>query len=312
MQFSGDPFDTSMKFLLRILVSLYDRTVCVLGMLVFAAVFLSWSLLALVLRFILPEKIGTALGRAYIMAGFRFCLACLSLSGRFHFDLSELDALRKEKSLIIAGNHPSLWDVVLIISRLPDVACVMKAELVNNLFLGGGARLARYIRNESPRQMITQAVQDLQRGSHLLLFPEGTRTVQAPINPLKGSIAVISSRAGASVQTVFIETESGFLTKEWALMQWPVLPMSYRVRVGRRFAPSRGSAAFIAELEQYFVEELSAAHALTHASSQASSLSSPGAPSTDSEKVPATMLAKAQARAQGNSQDNVQNSALAE
>lgn len=258
-----------MKTLLRFLLALYDYLICCVGVLVFAGVFLSWSLLALVLRPLLPLKLGRALGRAYIMAGFRFCLGCLAWSGRFHFDLSELDTLRDDKSLIIACNHPSLWDVVLIVSRLPDVACIMKADLVSNIFLGGGARLARYIRNESPRQMITQASKDLQGGSHLLLFPEGTRTVQRPINPLKGSIGIIASRAKAPVQTVFIETNSAFLGKSWPLLRKPVLPMSYRVRLGHRFAPPENSAAFVAELEQYFMHELGAPQASSNASTAA-------------------------------------------
>ncbi len=245
-----------MKAFLRFLLALYDYLVCFVGVLVFAGVFLSWSLLALVLRPLLPIRIGRVLGRAYIMAGFRTCLGCLALSGRFHFDLSELDALRDEKSLIIASNHPSLWDVVLIVSRLPDVACIMKAELVSNIFLGGGARLARYIRNESPRQMITESVKDLQDGSHLLLFPEGTRTVQQPINQLKRSIGLIACRARVPVQMVFIETESRFLGKDWPLSRKPMLPIRYRVRLGRRFIPPEDSTKFMAEFEQHFIHEL--------------------------------------------------------
>ncbi len=34
-----------------------------------------------------------------------------------------------ERGLIIAPNHPSLIDVVLVASRLPRVTCIMKAEI---------------------------------------------------------------------------------------------------------------------------------------------------------------------------------------
>jgi 1-acyl-sn-glycerol-3-phosphate acyltransferase len=245
-----------MKFCLSILLTAYEYLVFCFGLVWVGLLFLLWSLLAVVLYPLLPARVGRALGRLAIMTVFRLTLATLTLSGRFHFDLRELDALRKDKSLIIASNHPSLWDVVLIASRLPDVACIMKAEILGNIFLGGGARLARYISNAPPRKMVVQAVQDLQRGSHLLLFPEGTRTVRRPIGPLKASIGVIAHRAKAPVQTVLIETDSPFLSKEWPLFKKPRLPMHYRVRLGQRFQPPENSAALMEELSQYFSSQL--------------------------------------------------------
>lgn len=245
-----------MKFCLNILLTAYDYLVCCVGLVWVGLLLLLWSLLAVVLYPLLPARLGRALGRLAIMTVFRLTLAALTLSGRFHFNLRELDALRKDKSLIIASNHPSLWDVVLIASRLPDVACIMKAEILGNIFLGGGARLARYISNASTRKMVMLAVQDLQRGSHLLLFPEGTRTVRRPVGPLRASIGVIATRAIAPVQAVLIETDSLFLSKEWPLFKKPQLPMHYRVRVGKRFPPPENSAALMAELSQYFASQL--------------------------------------------------------
>jgi 1-acyl-sn-glycerol-3-phosphate acyltransferase len=246
-----------MKFCLRVLLAVYEYTVFYFCLLEFGVLCLLWSVIAVVLQPLLPQSLGRKLGRFGIMAGFRIFLGSLSLSGRFHFDLSALDSLREEKSLIIAPNHPSLWDAVLIVSRLPDVGCIMKAEIINNIFLGAGARLARYIRNESLRQMILLAVKNLQEGSHILLFPEGTRTVQAPINPLTASIGVIACRAKAPVQTVIIETDSLFLTKGWPVYKKPILPLTYRVRLGTRFEPHEDGDALVAKLEKYFTEELS-------------------------------------------------------
>ncbi|NMM25738.1 MAG: 1-acyl-sn-glycerol-3-phosphate acyltransferase [Glaciimonas sp.] len=247
-----------MKFCLRILLTAYDYLVCWVGLIWVGLLLLLWSLVALILHPLLPAGLGRALGRLAIMTVFRLTLATLTLSGRFHFDLRELDVLRKDKSVIIASNHPSLWDVVLIASRLPDLACIMKAEILGNIFLGGGARLARYISNASPRKMVMLAVQELQRGSHLLLFPEGTRTVRRPIGPLTAGIGVIAYRAQAPVQTILIETDSPFLSKEWPLFKKPRLPMHYRVRVGKRFPAPENSAALMAELTRYFATQLAA------------------------------------------------------
>lgn len=247
-----------MKSCSRILLTIYECTVFYVGLLWFGLICLTWSVFAVVLHPLLPRSLGRRVGRQGISSGFHLFLATLMLADRFRFrfDLSELDTLRDEHALIIAPNHPSLWDVVLIVSHLPNVACIMKAQIVNNIFLGAGARLARYIRNDSLRQMIQLAVKDLQEGSHLLLFPEGTRTVRHPINPLTGSIGVIACRAKVPVQTVIIETDSPFLTKGWPVYKMPRLPMTYRIRLGRRFDAPENSAAFMSELEQYFASEL--------------------------------------------------------
>jgi len=241
---------------LRWLLNGYDYLVLYLGLVWLGVVCLAWTPLALLAYPLLPKRWGQALGRYVIMRGFRLYLASLSLSGRCSFDLKALDALRGEPSLIIAPNHPCLLDAVMVISRLPNVACVLKSDLMNNLFLGAGARLARYIRNEPVRRMVQQAMQDFDSGSHLLLFPEGTRTITNPVNPLKGSIALIAHHAQVPVQTVLIETDSAYLSKGWSLFRKPPMPIHYRVRLGRRFDPPQNTQRFMVELEQYFAQEL--------------------------------------------------------
>ena len=234
----------------------YDYLVLYLGLIWLGIVCLTWTPIALLVYPILPMRWGRALGRYVIMAGFRLYLGSLSFSRRCSFDLSALDALRNEPSLIIAPNHPGMLDAVMVISRLPNVACVLKANLMNNLFLGAGARLARYIRNDPVRRMVHIAAQDVAEGSHLLLFPEGTRTVVDPVNPLKGSVALIAHHAGVPIQTVLIETDSKYLSKGWSLFRKPPMPIHYRVRLGRRFDPPKHTHDFMAELEHYFAHEL--------------------------------------------------------
>jgi 1-acyl-sn-glycerol-3-phosphate acyltransferase len=248
--------NSAVKSGLGLLLGIYDYLVLYLGLIWLGLLSLGWTLIATILYPLLPRRLATRLGRYVIMAGFRVYLASLSLSRRCSFDLSALDVLRTETPLIIAPNHPCLLDAVMVISRLPNVACVMKAELMNNIFLGAGARLARYIRNEPIRQMVLQASEDLKCGSHLLLFPEGTRTTHYPVNPFKGSIALIAHQARMPVQTVWIETSSPYLSKGWPLFRKPSMPISYRVRLGKRFAPPVNTHKFMAELEQYFIQEL--------------------------------------------------------
>lgn len=241
----------------RLLLAAYDHLLLYLGLAWLGLLCLAWTVIAVVLYYLLPRRLGTRIGRYVIMAGFRVYIGSLQLSRRCSFDLAALDALRSDTPLIIAPNHPGLLDAVMIISRLPNVACIMKTELMSNVFLGAGARLAGYIRNESVRQMVLRAHADFNTGSHLLLFPEGTRTTRSPVNAFKGSVALIALQAQVPVQTVLIETNSLYLSKGWPLFRKPAMPLSYRVRLGRRFDPPQNTHRFMTELEQYFAHELS-------------------------------------------------------
>jgi 1-acyl-sn-glycerol-3-phosphate acyltransferase len=234
----------------------YGCVVVYSGLLVFGLMCLIWSGVAALLGHLLPAERGRVVGRWITSYGFRCYLWLLALTGAFRFDLRALDALREAGPLIIAPNHPSLLDAVMVLSRLPDVACVMKADLIDNPIYGASARLAGYIRNDEFIGGVTQAVEDLRAGSQLLLFPEGTRTTRAPINRLKGGAALVSKRSGVPIQTVLIETASPFLSKGWLFHCIPSMPVCYRVRLGRRFMPRDNLREMIAELEAYLVSEL--------------------------------------------------------
>src|SRR5438094_1453308 len=227
------------------------------GLLVFGLMCLIWSAVAALLGYVLPEECGKVVGRWITSWGFRCYLWLSTLTGAIRFDLGALDALRGAGPLIIAPNPPSLLDAVMVLSRLPDVACVMKAKLIDNPIFGASARLSGYIRNDDFIGAATQAVENLRSGSQLLLFPEGTRTTRAPINRLKGGAALVSKRSGVPIQTVLIETTSPFLSKGWPLHRIPPLPVRYRLRLGRRFMPRDNLRATMGDMEAYLESELS-------------------------------------------------------
>ena len=229
------------------------------GYLAFGLVCLLVSASAIAMRVLMPRATNRRLGRRLVAYSFRMYLRLLSFMGACRFELSELDALQGGPPVIVAPNHPCLLDALMILSRLPDAGCIMKAELVNNVLFGVGARLVGYIRNTPLRTMVQLAVADLRQGSHLLLFPEGTRTNRFPVGAMQGTAGLIAKHAGVPVQTVFIETNSGFLGKGWSVLWTPKMPIIYRIRLGKRFDPPLHTAHFASELEQYFLSEL--AHA---------------------------------------------------
>jgi 1-acyl-sn-glycerol-3-phosphate acyltransferase len=240
-------------------ILLYEYFVLYGGLLCFAILFLLWSLSASVLRHLLPRRSGEIIGQYAIMLIFRTGLLVVRASGLVKCDLAALRALRDQRSLIIATNHPSLIDVVLIASQLPRIVCVLKAELLDNPLLGGGARMAGYICNGSTGILIRESASATARGGQLLIFPEGTRTVTPPINEFKGGFGLVAKKSGVPVQTVFIEASSPFLGKGWSLWDKPEFPLIYRVRLGQRFEADGETKVFVRELEHYYREQLAQA-----------------------------------------------------
>lgn len=245
-----------MKKIYKKLIAPYEYLVLYGGLLLFALMCLAWSIPASLLRHLVPEKTGERISQYAIMLVFRTYLAAIRMSGLVKCDLSALDTLRDENNIIIATNHPSLIDVVLIASRLPHVVCILKAQLLDNPLLGGGARMAGYIRNDSVGKLVRRSVAAVREGKQLLIFPEGTRTISFPVNEFKDGFGLIARKAGVPIQTVFIETDSPFLGKRWPLLKRPEFPLVYRVRLGRRFDVSGDVKTFVTDLEQYYREQL--------------------------------------------------------
>ncbi len=239
----------------RALRALFDTARLYLGLGALGVICLTWTPFAALLAPVLPAARGRPLGRLAITLGFRLYLNILRGMRACSFDIGALDTLRAQGPLILAPNHPCLLDAVMVISRLPNVACIMKGALLRNIFLGAGSRLAHYIPNDAPLDMIRRACREMKGDSHLLIFPEGTRTIRHPVNPCKNSVGLIAKRSGVPVQTLIIETDSAYLSKGWPLFRKPAMPIHYRIRLGKRFDPPEDVAAFVAGLEAYFQGE---------------------------------------------------------
>ena len=223
---------------------------------VFGLSCLFWSIPASLIYPLLPKGRGAWVGRAGIAYGFRWALWVMRRTGVLRADLRPLDALRDAPGIVIAANHPTMLDAVLLISRLPRVVCITKASLWDNTFLGGGIRLAGYVRNDAPLAMIRSAAEAIREGAQLMIFPEGSRTQHPPIDPLHPSFAVMAKAARAPVQTVLLEADNPYLSKGWPLLRPPVLPLVFRVRLGKRFEVGTEPEAFVETLEAYFRAEL--------------------------------------------------------
>ena len=241
---------------MKILHALREHLAMVTGLGLLALLCLSWFPLAMVLYRVLPRRWGQPLGRRVATLTFRFYLFALERLCGCRFDLSALEQLPREGPMIIVANHPSLLDAVLLISRLPDAVCIMKAGLMDNPLFGAGARLAGYVRNDNLLHVILQCRSELREGAQVIVFPEGTRTTDWPMNRVPASIGLLAVRSQVPVQMVLLDFSSPYLGKAWPLWRRPELPLRVSARLGRRFDPPSDARAFTDELQSHFDQAL--------------------------------------------------------
>ena len=235
---------------LRTFLRLYAPIAMLIGLGTMAALCLGWVPFALLIGLLpLPGTMRRRIGRGMIFVGMRFYIWVLRLLCFVRVDVRALEAVRHERSIVIIANHPSLIDAVLFMAYLPNTVCVMKAALQNNILYGAATRLAHYVSNASPLHMIRQAGDELQRGAHVLIFPESTRTTRFPVNPsCSPACALMAQRSNTAIQEIFIDMNVPYLGKQWPLFKPPALPWRITLHAGQRIDPSQHTAAEIAAM----------------------------------------------------------------
>jgi 1-acyl-sn-glycerol-3-phosphate acyltransferase len=152
--------------------------------------------------------------RWLIHKSFALHLATMKQLGVLDYQISGLERLQGSSGELIVANHPTLIDVVFLISRLPQADCIVKASLWNNPFTRGPVRAADYLLNDGSPELVEKCAARLISGTSLVIFPEGTRTEQnSRLNEFQRGAANIAARSGAPCRPVVIRCSPSTLTK---------------------------------------------------------------------------------------------------
>ena len=163
----------------------------------------------------------------------RFFIAFMQSLGIFTFDLEQARRdLEGVEGKVIIANHPSLIDVVALISLIPKADCVVKQGLWDNFFLKRVVRVADFINNDQDvNKLIENCKKTLQEGYNLVIFPEGTRTVPNKPIKLQRGAANIAVRCEQNLLPVIIDCNPTTLTKQEKWYQIPSRRAQFSMRV---------------------------------------------------------------------------------
>ena len=121
--------------------------------------------------------------------------------------------LQNLRGKIVVANHPSLIDVVILVSRIPRSICVVKGDLFKNFFIKSLIRRVYLSNIMTPDDFIQSATADLNSGYNIIIFPEGTRTQRnKPLHFHRG-FAYLQMYSKHNIQPIHIENIPHILGK---------------------------------------------------------------------------------------------------
>ena len=150
--------------------------------------------------------------------------------GILRFNFIHGERLRRP-GLVIVANHPTLLDVVFLISAVPNATCIVRAGLASNPFTRAAVRAAGYVCNDWGVELVEASVQALRTGSSMIVFPEGTRTGAVQPSKWHRGAANIALKAEVALTPVRIVCDPPTLRKGVPWWQVPARRMQYSFMV---------------------------------------------------------------------------------
>lgn len=197
--------------------------------------FLLWVIVFPCLSFLPGTKAQkVSRGQRVVHLSFYIFIGLMHRLGVMTYEIEGLDRLNRPGQLIVA-NHPTLVDIVFLISRIKQASCIVKARLWHNPFMRGPILNAGYISNEDPERMVTECVNWLRSGGCMIIFPEGTRSIPGKPYHFQRGAAAIALQANAIVTPVTITCYPSTLTKAEQWYQIPHRRFHLAMHVGEDF-----------------------------------------------------------------------------
>ena len=134
-------------------------------------------------------------------------------TGLIKVNFTNPDKLENLHGKIIVANHPSFIDIVILIGFLPNTLCIAKKEIKRNPFMGNIVKSLYLINDEDNEKMPEEAVEILNQGYNIIIFPTGTRTTENEDLKLHKGAAVMALHSCTDIIPIHIGCDFKFLAK---------------------------------------------------------------------------------------------------
>jgi 1-acyl-sn-glycerol-3-phosphate acyltransferase len=142
--------------------------------------------------------------RQFVSSGLQFFVFLMHFLKALDLEVDDRENFRHLSSKIVVANHPSLLDIVMLLSLIPNADCIVNKNLNRNIVVKGMIQQL-YILNSLDFENIFHAcAESLKQGNCLIIFPEGTRTPRSGKVILKKGAARIALFSGCNIVPLHI------------------------------------------------------------------------------------------------------------
>jgi 1-acyl-sn-glycerol-3-phosphate acyltransferase len=187
---------------------------------------LSYALLPLVRRGVTDERERVRRAQGLIARGYAQFHAIMKALRLMRYDPREVSLDLPDGPCVVVANHPTLVDVTALGAALGGACTVVRGDLFANPFVGRILRACWHIDAGeggamSGAAVIQGALDRLEAGFRVLIFPEGTRSPPGGVRRFRRGAFEVACRADVPVVLVFITCTPPTLMKG---VPWYALP----------------------------------------------------------------------------------------
>lgn len=157
----------------------------------------------------------------------------LAVSG-IRVAVTGVERIAVDQPCIFMANHQSNLDIPVLLGHLPvQFRWLAKAELFRIPVFGQAMRGAGYISidradRQSAFESLRQATEKIRSGLSILIFPEGTRSLDGSLKPFKKGGFVMAITAGVPIVPVAVRGTYSIMPKN----TWLIRPKDVTVVIG--------------------------------------------------------------------------------
>jgi 1-acyl-sn-glycerol-3-phosphate acyltransferase len=189
------------------------------------------------------------------------------LNPAWRVHVSGREKIRPEVTYVMVANHQSLLDILVLFRLFAHFKWVSKIENFRVPFIGWNMSLNRYIKlrrgdKQSIGEMMSACSRALDEGNSIMMFPEGTRSMDGRLRAFKHGAFTLAQGSGCPVLPIVVEGTSDALPKRGFVLQGRH-PIAVRVldEIPHEKLVDRPVEAVTQEIWELFARELGAGKA---------------------------------------------------